>query len=109
MLSWIQSRAISDLVLLEALSNELDPGEAAAIVLAIELGADKIVIDERRGRSVAERLNLDYIGILGVLIEAKTQGLILEVKPLLDSLVRQAGFWISQPLYESVLRSVEEA
>jgi hypothetical protein len=45
---------------------------------------------------------------LGILVEAKSQGLIAEVKPLLDALVNQAGFWVAEPLYNSVLRLVDE-
>lgn len=66
------------------------------------------MIDERRGRLVATRLNLRYIGILGILVEAKSQGLIAKVKPLLEALVNEAGFWVDEPLYNSVLRLVDE-
>jgi hypothetical protein len=66
------------------------------------------LIDERRGRLVATRLNLRYIGVLGILVEAKSQGLIAEVKPLLDALVNEAGFWVAEALYKSVLRLVDE-
>jgi predicted nucleic acid-binding protein len=53
--------------LVEILRNELDGGEAEAIALAVELEADQILIDERRGRIVAARINLKYVGILGIL------------------------------------------
>lgn len=105
---WIQTRTISDRTLVEALSNELDIGEAEAIALAVEMQADQVLIDERRGRLVASRLNLRYTGILGVLVEAKSQGLIAEVKPLLDALISEAGFWVAEPLYNSVLQLVNE-
>ncbi|MDX2255912.1 MAG: DUF3368 domain-containing protein [Pseudanabaenaceae cyanobacterium bins.39] len=106
--SWIQTRAISDRTLVEALSNELDIGEAEAIALAVEIQADQVLIDERRGRLVATRLSLRYTGILGILVEAKSQGLIAEVKPLLDALVNKAGFWVADSLYNSVLQFVNE-
>ncbi len=51
----------------------------SAIALAVEIQADQVLIDERRGRLVASRLNLRYTGILGILVEAKSQGLIAEV------------------------------
>ncbi len=70
--------------------------------------AERVLIDERRGRLVAARLKLRYTGILGILVEAKSQGLIPTVKPLLDALINRAGFWIADPLYNSVLRLVEE-
>ena len=105
---WIQTRAVSDRTLVTALGNELDIGEAEAIALAVEIKADQILIDERRGRLVATRLDLRSVGILGILIEAKSQGLIDEVKPLLDALINEAGFWVAKPLYDSILKFVDE-
>lgn len=105
---WIQTCAVSDRTIVETLSNELDIGEAEAIALAVEIQADQLLIDERRGRLVAERLNLRYTGILGILVEAKSQGLITEVKPLLDALIHQAGFWVAEPLYKKILQFVDE-
>lgn len=107
-LDWIQTRAVNDRTLVEALSNELDIGEAEAIALAVEIEADQVLIDERRGRLVASRLNLRYTGILGILVEAKSKGFIVEVKPLLNELMNAAGFWIAEPLYNSVLQLVNE-
>ncbi|WP_196525028.1 hypothetical protein [Nostoc commune] len=74
---WIQTRPVYDLELVEALSNELDIGEAEAMsddkplrvyALAVEMKADQVLIDERSDRMVAARLNLSYTGILGSLI-----------------------------------------
>ncbi|MFS0513279.1 DUF3368 domain-containing protein [Nostoc sp. UIC 10607] len=105
---WIETRPVQDRTLVEALSNELDIGEAEAIALAVEMKADQVLIDERRGRMVAASLNLSYTGILGILVEAKSQRLISAVKPLLDALINQAGFWVAEPLYKRVLQLVDE-
>jgi len=105
---WIETCAVIDRTLVDSLSDELDIGEAEAIALAVEMQAEQVLIDERRGRLVAARLNLRYTGILGILVEAKSQGLIDRVKPLLDALIYQAGFWVAEPLYNSVLRLVDE-
>ncbi len=105
---WIQIRTVSDRTLVEALTSELDFGEAESIALAVEMQADQVLIDERRGRLVASRLNLHYIGVLGILVEAKNKGLIVKVKTLLDALINEAGFWVSEPLYKSVLQLVNE-
>ncbi|MBN3960968.1 DUF3368 domain-containing protein [Nostoc sp. NMS8] len=106
--TWIQTYPVQDRTLVEALSNELDIGEAEAIALALETKADQVLVDERRGRMVAARLNLGYTGILGILVEAKSQRLISAVKPLLDALINQAGFWVAEPLYKRVLQLVDE-
>ena len=53
------------------LAADLDPGEAEAIALVLELSADLILLDERDGRSVAERAGLRVTGVIGVLLRAK--------------------------------------
>ncbi|MBW4491505.1 MAG: DUF3368 domain-containing protein [Oscillatoria princeps RMCB-10] len=105
---WIQTRQVNNRAVVEALRNDLDIGEAEAIALALELEADQILIDESRGRAIAARLNLRYTGILGILIEAKSQGLIPVVKPLLNALINEAGFWIAGSLYNRVLQLAGE-
>ncbi len=107
-LEWIERRSISNDDLGQALKMELDDGEAETIALALELKADLILIDERRGRAVANRFGIPRIGLLGALIEAKKKGLITSVQPLLERLRSQAGFWISDKLYEHILKSVRE-
>lgn len=52
----------------------LDPGETAAILLAEEIGADLILIDERAGRAVAESRGIAVRGTLGVLVQARATG-----------------------------------
>ncbi|NEO52671.1 MAG: DUF3368 domain-containing protein [Okeania sp. SIO3B5] len=106
--SWISIRSVTNQAIVELLETELDPGELEAIALAVEMSADQLLLDERKGRAVAERLNLPYTGVLGILIEAKSQKLIPEVKPLLDMLIHQAGFWVAESLYDQVLKIAGE-
>lgn len=87
---------------------ELDPGESEAIALSVETKAELLLIDERKGRDVARQMGVDSIGLLGVLIEAKGRDVIQNVKPVLESLKRDAGFWISEELFDRVLREVGE-
>lgn len=105
---WITIQGVGDSVLLRALNGELDQGEAEAIVLAVELRAELLLVDERRARKVALRLGLGIVGVLGVLIEAKEKGFISEVRPVLDDLVTRAGFRIKADLYARVLRTAGE-
>ena len=74
--AWIETRPVADQALVASLRLELDEGEAAAIALAVELSADLILLDERKGRRIAARLGLHPVGLLGVLIEAKHAGVI---------------------------------
>ena len=87
----------------------LDSGEAAALALALEIRADAVLIDERRGYEIAIQLGLRTIGILGILLLAKSRGLIPAVKPILDALQQQAGFWLSESLRKQVLQFAQEA
>jgi len=106
--NWIQTQNITNLTLATYLQNQLHEGESEAIVLAIALNADWLLIDEELGRKVAAEYGLKFTGILGVLIEAKYKGLIAAVKPILDDLITIAEFWVSDRLYDRVLQAVGE-
>jgi predicted nucleic acid-binding protein len=93
----------------QELRENLDPGEAEAIVLAIERGADLLLVDERRGRRTAAAAGLTVIGLLGVVILAKRSGLIDFAKPVLDELIQIARFWVGPELYAEVLSELGEA
>jgi predicted nucleic acid-binding protein len=89
------------------LRHDLDRGEAEAIVLAKELNAETLIIDERTGYLIAKEQGLHVIGTLTVLLMAKEQGVIPVVKPLLDKMMRR-GRWYSQFVYTDFLRKIGE-
>ncbi len=105
---WIHPQSAANRTAVTALQSELDPGEAEAIALAVELNADMLLLDERIARRIASRFGLPFVGILGVLLEAKAQGLVVDVKPIVDQLISQAGFWIDSRLYARVLQAAGE-
>jgi len=105
---WIVQRSVNNLHVADILKQELGAGEAEALALALEIGADWILLDERLGRRWAARLGLPFTGLLGVLAKAKARSLIPAVKPLMDALRTHAGFWISPSLYQYILASVGE-
>lgn len=99
---WIVVQQVTERGLAEALLGDLGPGESEAIALAAEYPGALLLIDERRARQTAARLGLEIIGILGVVTQAKRQGLVSAVRPLLDDLVHVGGFRISPALYRLV-------
>lgn len=86
----------------------LDLGEAEAIVLASERGADFLLMDERVGRSIARERGIPTIGLIGALAAAKQMGLLPAVRPVLDALRVEAGFWVGDVVYQQVLRDLGE-
>lgn len=107
--SWIRMQVVANRQLVHALQQELDAGEAEAIALALEVGAELLLMDEHLGRETARHLGLRFIGLIGVLVEAKRKGMIGAVKPPLDALHDVAGFWVSDALYLQVLQDEGEA
>ena len=76
---------------------------------AIDLQADLLLVDQRRGRRVAAAFGLSVRGLIGVVARAKQAGLIDRAKPVLDELIHTARFWIGPCLYAEVLTELGEA
>ncbi|HEY1171803.1 MAG TPA: DUF3368 domain-containing protein [Verrucomicrobiae bacterium] len=106
---WIIIKHPSTGPLTPLLTSELDAGEAAAILLALETGATTILIDDAAGRRAAVRLGLKPAGTLGILLAAKNAGKISALKPLLDSLRTEHSFHISEALAQAALSAAGEA
>jgi predicted nucleic acid-binding protein len=98
---------VQDQRAVEVLLDELDRGEAETIVLARELNADWVLMDEKKGRRKVTELGLDKIGTLGILLKAKQVGLLPQIRPDVERL-RAQGFSISQRVVDAVLRQANE-
>ena len=84
-LEWIEIRQpqaakISNLV------TDLGAGETEVLILAFESEDAVVILDDALARQAAERLNLKFIGTLGILLNAKNKGLIDKIEPILDDL-----------------------
>jgi len=89
------------------LSATLDKGEASALALALENENCLLIIDESRGCKLAKQLGLTITGTLGVLAQAKQNGYIPMLKPLVDK-VKQTDFRLSERLIQETLSQVGE-
>jgi predicted nucleic acid-binding protein len=99
---WLQVRASSltpDSGLLEA---DIDVGERDAILLALEVAADEVIMDDMGGRREAERLRLSVTGTIGVLRAAAKVGL-LDLHDALDRLL-QTNFRIDKEFLHRLIR-----
>jgi len=101
--TWLKVEVPRNQLLVTALKNQLDSGESEAIALALEYPEILIVLDDLSARKVGLQLNLKVIGTVGLLLRAKRQGLITEIKPFLKAL-NQANFRISEALVQKALR-----
>ncbi len=89
------------------LGPEIHAGEAEAIGLALGISADAVLIDDRAAVRQARKLGLLAVPTPSIYIRAKRRGLIPSVREKLNQL-RQAGFWLKEADYDTVLREAEE-
>ena len=104
---WVKVKEVKDRLAVEVLLDELDLGEAEAIVLAREIKADWVLMDEKKGRRKLEQLGLQKIGTIGLLLKAKEMGYVEALRPELERLWEN-GFSISQRVIDAVLERANE-
>src|SRR5260363_67716 len=90
-----------------AIHPGIDPGEASSICLAEQHPKSLLIIDDRAGRLEAKARRLRYIGLLGLIVQAKRKGKLNEARPFLCGL-RKVGYFMSDVLIERVLREAGE-
>lgn len=105
---WIHPVQVQNTPVLQLLRQQLDAGEAEAIALAIQERTQVVLLDESEARAVAAQMSINHTGTIGILVRARVTGLIPQLKPELDNLRLQGGFWISEQLYQKILNSVGE-
>lgn len=100
--SWLSRQSVQDTLAVTVLKATLGAGEAEAIILAQELQADWLLLDDDLGRSHATRLGLSIKGSAGILLAAHHAGLITDLQDVLDEL-RAKGFHLSDRVYQAIL------
>ena len=103
---WIDVRAVADDAVGQ-FADRLDPGEAAALALAIALQADLCLVDDLAARRMANAIGIPVVGTLGILLQAKMLGRIPAVRPILLAMT-QMGFRVSADLLRAVISHAGE-
>ena len=104
---FIVRKQVNNSLAASALSRFLGRGESEAIILASEISADAVILDDNKARIVADSMNLHVTGTIGILLNLKQTGIIPTIRPFLDKAV-EFGFRISPAIYDKILRKVRE-
>jgi uncharacterized protein len=105
---WLVTQPVKNSALVNLLRRDLHQGESEAIALAIELVADKILLDEKEARQAARALDLNITGILGILLRGWHEGTIPSIKIVVERLQQEANFWIAPTLLTQILEESGE-
>lgn len=106
-LDWIRVDKIKNQMAKTMYKTQLHDGEVEVMILAKEVAADVVIIDDANAKKHAKYLGLPVTGTLGVLIKAKQKGYINELRPILQRMV-ESGIYLSQSLIELCLKQAGE-
>lgn len=105
--SWIVVQEPADKRYQSFLEYVVDRGEASAIALATEYHPSLLIVDDLKARRLAKKFGLAITGTFGIIIEAKANGFIPSVKPILKN-IKQTNFRISEDLEKEILKKSGE-
>ena len=91
--AWIHIQAVSDTSDRRMYKAKLHDGEVEVMILAQEIHADLVIIDDNAARKTAVYLGLPLTGTVGVLLRAKERGFIPQVMPVVESMEQNGIFY----------------
>jgi len=95
---WILAKKVKNMLGIEALKHEIGIGESETIILAKELNADIVLIDDRIARGIAKSMGLNVAGTLAIIHEAIERKIIDEDFREIINVMRKNNIWISDEL-----------
>lgn len=105
---WIHMERIKNSFDKKMYKAKLHDGEVEVMILAQEEDkADLVIIDDNAAKKTAKYLDLTVTGTIGVLLKAKRNGIIQEIRPVLEEMKRN-GFYISNSLEQRILAQAGE-
>ncbi len=107
--TWLEVMTVSDTARVARFRQLVHAGEAEAIALALEVQPDWLLVDDADGRRLAKAEGAPVLGLMGVLLLAKSNGLLSEVRGLIDRLRDEAGFFLSERVRKEILNLSGEA
>lgn len=106
-LDWIHVYKIENQMAKAMFKTQLHDGEVEVMILAKEKNADVVIMDDANAKKYAKYLKLPVTGTLGVLIKAKRQGYVSELKPIIQEMINK-NIYISEKLMKLCLEQVNE-
>ena len=104
---WIEIRRVGN-NFRQILELQVDKAKASTLALALETENCTIILDDYRARKIAEKLKLNYTGTIGVIVKAKSKGIIPSVKPILDKILL-TNFRLSDEIENQALQAAGES
>lgn len=105
--SWIKILEVHDKTNRKIYQAKLHDGEVEVMMLAKEISADLLIIDDNAAKKTAKFLEFKVTGTLGILLKAKSEKIIFEVKPILEKMLEK-NFYISEEIFKLVLKTAGE-
>ena len=104
---WILIKNVDNTAAKEVFSTSLHDGEVEVLLLAKEIGSMLVIMDDGLARRHAKYFGLKITGTVGLLLQAKQKGLIVEIKPIIDKLIAN-DFYISDNVVNEILHMAGE-
>jgi len=102
---WLVVQAVKNMFSLEV---SLHPGEIEVISLAREKGIKTVLMDDAKGRSVAELGGLKLVGTLWIILQA-VKNRIIDFNEFLSALedIIHSGFYLKDEVYIKIIRTAK--